>query len=146
VGFIRSFKGFLCHDVERHAIATEALCMQCKFNRGKTDRFKTSIAQLNCASFDCRYTFQLVSDSQQVKPQSFYQSIQNRNSEPIQNRNTEPNTKHYKFSNMARFSEHPLFETRQVKAIFLFSDVWSSPGLLVNGQRGNINGVKVARS
>ena len=138
MGFIRGFKGFLCRDVECHAIATKALSMRCKFNRGKTGRFKTSIAQLNCASFDCRYTFQLLSDSQQVKPQRFYQNIQKTNTQPI--------TKHYKFYNMARFSEHPLFETRQVKAIFLFSNVWSSPSLLVNGQCGNINGVKAAES
>jgi len=124
VGFIRSFKGFLYRVVECHAIATKALCMRCKFNRGKTDRFKTNTAQLNCASFDCRYAFQLVSDSQQVKPQRFYQNIQNRNTQPI--------TKHYKFSNMARFSEHPLFEPRQVKVLFIFSDVWNSPSLLDN--------------
>ena len=112
--------------------------MRRKLNRGKTGRFRTHIAQLNCASFDGRYTFQLLSDSQRVKPQRFYQNIQNRNIQPI--------TKHYKFSNTARFSEYPLFETRQVKAIFLFSHVYSSPSLLVNAQRGNINGVKAAET
>lgn len=96
MGFIRSFKGFLCRAAECHVRATKALCIRCKLNRGKTDRFKTNIDQLNCASFDCRYTFQLFSGSQQVKPQRFYRNIQNSNTQPI--------TKHYKFSNTTRFS------------------------------------------
>jgi hypothetical protein len=140
VGFISRFKGFLCRDVECRAWYSERpKLFACDASLTEAKRAvlnRTSLSPAAPASFDCRKTFQLVSDSQQLKPQRFYQNIQNRNTQPI--------TKHYKVSNMALFSEHPLFDTPQVKAIFLFHDVSSSPSLQVKGQRGNITGFKAA--
>jgi hypothetical protein len=100
---------------------------------------KTNIAPLNCASFDCRYAFQLVCDSQQVKPQKILSEHPKR----------EYSVNHKNTTNfLIRLGSVNIrcSDTRQVKAIFLFSDVRSSTNPPVNGKRVNITGVKAAGS